>query len=311
MKLSEYDGKFFKVKRDGSFETLGFVQHQLSKPFLCFALSERLLKIACDNPDVSCVICSEALSENGELIDSGKGIAVSESARIAFIYLHNFMVENNTEYNIGNFDTQVGTDCNIHPMASIADRGVIIGNNVTIEEFVTVRQGCKIGDNVIIHAGAVIGAEGLNVYKDKNGHQIKFREVGQTYLAKDVEIGYHAIIAKGTLPNEATVIGENTYVDSLAVIGHADKIGNNCSIFANALICGNTVLEDGVRVNPMAILKDSITVGKNAIITLGAVVVSNVSEGARVTGNFAVEHSVFLAEYYQKLRNINMKKEDI
>lgn len=302
MKLSEYDGKCFKVIRDGSFETLGYVQHKLSKPFLCYVLSERFLKMACDNPDVSCVICSGDLSENRELIDSGKGIAVSESSRIAFIYLHNFMVENNTEYNIGNFDTQIGTDCKIHPMASIADRGVIIGNNVTIEEFVVVRKGCKIGDNVVIHTGAVIGADNYNVYKDENGYLVKMREVGQTYLANDVEIGCHAIIAKGTLPHETTVIGENTCVDSHVMISHADKIGNNCCILGKAHICGNVVLEDGARVNPMATVKNSIIVGKNAIISLGAVAVRNVSEGVQVTGNFAVEHSKFLADYLKKLR---------
>jgi UDP-3-O-[3-hydroxymyristoyl] glucosamine N-acyltransferase len=302
MRLSDYDGKYFSVVRDGSFEVLELVRKRIGRPFLGYAQADSFLRAACDNPDVSCIICPEKLSVSERLLKSGKGIAVSERSDMAFISLHNYLAQTSEEYNFERFETQIGKGCRIHPMASIADRGVKIGDNVIIEEFAVIREGCEIGDNSIIHAGAILGVEHYNLCWDDDGCIFKMQEAGKICIGDNVEVGSYATIGRATFPHGTTVVGKNTCIDNLAVISHNCQVGSNCLI-AKSHICGSAILEDGVRVNPMATIKNSVTIGKDAVISLGAVVVSNVPEGSKFSGNFAVEHSKFMLDHLRKLRN--------
>lgn len=304
MDLLDFDGKYFKVARDGSFAILGFAWNGLTKPTLSYATSEKYLRMACKNPAVSCLIVPEALAGSQLLTDSGKGVAICEMPDVAFTLLHNDLVKNMEEYSYIRCGTKIGKNCHIHPMASIADRGVAIGDHVTIEEFASVREGCRIGNHVTIRAGAVIGAEYGNICWDGSGRLVKMTEAGRVSVADGVEIGCHAEIGRGTFPYDQTAIGENTCIDCRAAVAHNCQIAANCYISTAACICGSVVIADGVRINPMATVTNSITVGKNATISMGAVVMENVPDGGRVTGNFAMEHSAFLADRLQRMRNI-------
>jgi len=304
MNLSDFDGKFYRVVRNGYFETLGFVWKKLPEQALGYATDVKYLRILCKNPTVSCVIVSEELAMHHQLLESGKGIAVCSEPEVAFILLHNFLMETVEEYGGGYNATKIGKDCRIHPMASIANKGVIIGDNVTVEEFVSIRQGCRLGSNVTIHTGAAIGIDHKDLCWDSDGRILKMQEAGQVFIADDVEIGCYASIGRGTFPYDTTVVGENTCIDGCVVIGHNCHIAGNCYISVSACICGSVNIEDNVRINPMATVKNSITIGKNAVISMGAVVVENVPEASRVSGNFAMEHSMFLADRLHRLREI-------
>ena len=50
MRLSDYDGKYFSVVRDGSFEVLELVRKRIGRPFLGYAQADSFLRAACDYP---------------------------------------------------------------------------------------------------------------------------------------------------------------------------------------------------------------------------------------------------------------------
>jgi len=60
------------------------------------------------------------------------------------------------------------------------------------------------------------------------------------------------------------------------------------------MIAGSAVLGDDVWVGPSASISSEINVGNGAAISLGAVVTRDVEAGARVSGNFAIDHERFL-----------------
>ena len=60
-----------------------------------------------------------------------------------------------------------------------------------------------VGNNVISHAGAVIGADGFGFVRDGDRY-VKFPQVGRVVIADDVEIGANTCIDRGSL--ETTVI---------------------------------------------------------------------------------------------------------
>ncbi len=301
MLLSEYSSFFCELKRDGFFSTLGNLGSSPTDQSLCFAESELFLRKVCNKPIISCVICTPELSDNSILIDSGKGIAVSEKPRRSFYELHNYLASNCMEYIPSVEPTSIGKNCQIHNSAIISGTGVIIGNNVTIEEQVIIKSGTVIDDDVTIFAGAIVGGENHIITKDINGNLFLIKQVGKCHLCKGVAIGYHSMIARGTFPYDETVIGAFTKIENDVEVSHNSKIGSNCIITGQCQVCGNSIVGDNCRINPQSVISNQTIVGNNVTIEIGSTVVNNLKEGSVVAGNFAIDHMKFLLWHRKKL----------
>lgn len=70
--------------------------------------------------------------------DGRFGVCIVEDPRLTYFRLHNYLSKD-ALYNRPCFPTQIGANCKISNHAVIADRNVVIGNNVTIEEFVVIQ----------------------------------------------------------------------------------------------------------------------------------------------------------------------------
>jgi UDP-3-O-[3-hydroxymyristoyl] glucosamine N-acyltransferase len=60
------------------------------------------------------------------------------------------------------------------------------------------------------------------------------------------------------------------------------------------VLAGSVRLGNDVWIGPNSTISNGVTVGDGAKVSLGAVVTRDVPAGARVTGNFAVDHEKFL-----------------
>ena len=107
----------------------------------------------------------------------------------------------------------------IHPTAIIpALAHVQIGKNVTIDEFVIIRSGVEIDDNVTIKCRATVS--------------------GDTKIEYGTFIGPHALILhQDTEGNHKSVsIGANCYIGAGAIIMPGVQIGDNVTIGAGSLV---------------------------------------------------------------------------
>lgn len=302
MRLSEFDGQFFEVVRDAEFDTMGILISNPQAPYLCFAEASNFLKMACEKEDIACIIVTKELADNEMLLSSGKGIAVCNSPRTAFYEMHNWLADNNDTYILCNEKTEIGEGCIIHPNASVSPYGVRIGNNVLIEEFAVIRPGTVIGDNVVIRSGAIIGGSNQIVSHHADGSLFLVKQVGNTILQNNIEVGYHALIACGMFPYEKTIVNSNCCIDTGVVIAHNSNIGSNTMVLAQAQVCGSTIVGDNVRISPQSIVSNCLKVEDKAMVSIGATVVSNVKRGEKVSGNFAIEHNKFLVWHRKKMR---------
>ncbi|MBQ9765480.1 MAG: hypothetical protein IJW18_04720 [Lachnospiraceae bacterium] len=302
MRLSEFEGQFFEVVRDAEFETMGILVSDPKRPYLCFAEADNFLKSACAKEDITCIIVTEALADNEVLVESGKGIAVCKSPRTAFYEMHNWLADNKEGYANSYEETTIGEGCIIHPSASIPSHGVKIGNNVLIEEFVVIRPGSVIGDNVVLRAGVVIGGSNYSVCHHADGKLFLVKQIGNVEIGNDVEISYHAVIGCGMFPYNVTTVKSYSCIDTGALIAHNSTIGHNTMVMAQSQVSGSTVIGNGVRISPQAIVSNCLEVGDDVTVTIGSTVVNNVKKGQKVSGNFAIEHSKFLAWHRKKLR---------
>ena len=169
---------------------------------------------------------------------------------------------------IGAFVT-IGEDCFINFGTQILD-GVRIGNNVSIGKNTIIHPNCVIYDNVsighdcVLHAGAVIGADGFGFVRDGERGYVKFPQIGTVVIEDGVEIGANTCIDRGALGE--TRIGEGTKIDNLVQIAHNVSIGKRVVIASQTGISGSTVIEDDCVIGGQVGMGDHATVKSGAII---------------------------------------------
>jgi len=76
-------------------------------------------------------------------------------------------------------------------------RGARIGKRTRLHAHATVYHECVIGDRVIIHSGAVIGAD--DRHGDGRGRWLKIPQIGRVIIGDDVEVGANTAIDRGAL----------------------------------------------------------------------------------------------------------------
>lgn len=167
---------------------------------------------------------------------------------------------------------------------AIVSEGVSIGRNCTVGPRAVISHA-MIGDNVIIHAGAVLGQDGFGYAMGADGHR-KIPQIGRVIIQRNVEIGANSTIDRGALRD--TVIGEGTKIDNLVQIGHNVVIGRHCVIAGLAGVSGSSVLGDFVVIGGSAGIADHVHVGQGALIAAMSGVKDNVPAGERWGGTPAM-----------------------
>lgn len=232
---------------------------------------------------------------------SDRGVCISDNPRISFFKLHNYLAETKG-YNIEkDFETQIGSNCNISKLSCLSEKNVRIGNNVTIEEFVSIKENTIIGDDCIIRAGTVIGGEGFEFKTMLNGDILPVKHIGWTVIGDTVEIQSNTCVAKAIYPWDKTIIEDNCKIDNLVHIAHGVKVRKGAFLVAGSLIGGRTIINKNAWIGVGATVSNGLVIGNNAKVNIGAVATRSVEDNGSVTGNFAIEHKKFI-EFIKSIR---------
>ena len=236
------------------------------------------------------------------LANENKTIIIVENPKLSFLrVINSYFVEISRKgihpTAVVDSKAKIHEDVFIGPFTYIGK--CIIEKGTRIHGHVHIYSDIKIGKNVIVYAGTVIGADGFGYQQSEQNILEHFPHVGGVLIHDNVEIGANTSIDRGCL--EDTVIGEGSKIDDSVYIAHNVKIGKNCLIAGGAAIAGSVIIGDNVWIGPNSTVSDHIHIDNGAIITLGSVVCKNVNENQTVTGNFAVEHLKFVRNW-QKIR---------
>src|SRR5438270_776535 len=128
-------------------------------------------------------------------------------------------------------------DATIVGAGSYIGHGTVIGSACHIYPRVTVRERSKIGSRVIIHGGAVIGADGFG-FEMIDARQQKIQQLGIVQIDDDVEIGANTTVDRARFGR--TWIQQGVKIDNLVQIAHNVVIGKNSVIVAQTGISGST-----------------------------------------------------------------------
>jgi UDP-3-O-[3-hydroxymyristoyl] glucosamine N-acyltransferase len=175
----------------------------------------------------------------------------------------------------------------IEPGASIGDNTVIgagsyvghesvIGASCVIYPHVTIRERTRIGMRVIIHSGAVIGADGFGFEPSHGGYE-KVPQVGIVQIDDDVEIGANTTIDRARFGR--TWIQKGAKIDNLVQVAHNVVVGKNTVIAAQAGIAGSVRVGERVMIGGQAGLTGHIEIGDQTAIGAQSGVSKSISGG--------------------------------
>jgi UDP-3-O-[3-hydroxymyristoyl] glucosamine N-acyltransferase len=138
----------------------------------------------------------------------------------------------------------------------------------------------RIGHHVVVHAGAVLGADGFGYVRDpETGAYTQFPQQGTLVIEDDVEIGANSTIDRGALGE--TRIRRGTKIDNLVHVGHNCDIGEDVILVALTGISGSSTVGKG------AILAGQVGIGDHAHVGPGVILggQSGVFNGKTVTND--------------------------
>ena len=181
--------------------------------------------------------------------------------------------------------TRIGANTVIGPGVQIG-RDCVIGSSVTV-------GFALIGDRVRLLSGARIGEPGFGAAGSRTG-PVDVPQLGRVILQDGVSIGANTCIDRGAYDD--TVIGENTKIDNLCMVGHNCVIGRSCLMAAHTGLSGSVRVGDGVMFGGKAGVGDHLTIGEGARVAAGAGVLQDIPAGETWSGYPAKPLRQFLRE---------------
>ncbi|MEO5811495.1 MAG: UDP-3-O-(3-hydroxymyristoyl)glucosamine N-acyltransferase [Rhodanobacter sp.] len=166
----------------------------------------------------------------------------------------------------------IGADVVLGPLCIIGD-DCTIGEGSRLVARVTLVTRVRLGRRVLIHPGAVLGADGFGLAFDRD-HWIKLPQLGGVRIGDDCEIGANTTVDRGAL--EDTVLEEDVRLDNQIQIAHnvhigahtamagcsavagSATIGRYCLIGGNAGVLGHLQLADRVTITAKSLVTRSI-----------------------------------------------------
>ncbi|HEX4051703.1 MAG TPA: UDP-3-O-(3-hydroxymyristoyl)glucosamine N-acyltransferase [Steroidobacteraceae bacterium] len=131
---------------------------------------------------------------------------------------------------------RIGPRCQVGPGCMLGGH-VQLGEDTRLMANVTLAHGVRIGRRVLIHPGAVIGADGFGFAREQ-GRWLKVPQIGAVLVGDDAEIGANTTVDRGAMQD--TVIGEGVKLDNLIQIGHNVQIGAHTAIAGCTGVGGST-----------------------------------------------------------------------
>ena len=204
-------------------------------------------------------------------------------------------------------DAVIGPDVTIDAGCFIG-RGAQIGGGTHLHPNVTFESNCRIGKNGIVHAGAVIGADGFGFANDA-GAWVKIPQTGGVLIGDDVEIGANTCIDRGALTD--TVIEEGVKLDNQIQIGHNCHIGAHTAMAGCVGVAGSARIGKYCTFGGAAMVLGHLTIADHVHISSASMVSRSIHEAGQYTGFFPLSKNADWEKSAVIVRNLASMREKI
>jgi UDP-3-O-[3-hydroxymyristoyl] glucosamine N-acyltransferase len=187
---------------------------------------------------------------------------------------------------------QIAPDAHIGPHVSIGARssvgaGAVVGPGCVIGDDCVVGDGSelvarvtlvtrvRLGRRVLVHPGAVLGADGFGIAMDA-GHWLKVPQLGGVVVGDDCEIGANTTIDRGAI--EDTVLEEDVRLDNQIQIAHNVRIGAHTAMAGCVAVAGSTRIGRYCLIGGAAGIVGHIEICDRVVITAMSLVTHSIRE---------------------------------
>jgi UDP-3-O-[3-hydroxymyristoyl] glucosamine N-acyltransferase len=203
----------------------------------------------------------------------------------------------------------VSADASISPTAHIAANVSIgerstIGDNVYVGPGTVIGPDCSVGDDCrlianvtlvrdvrvglrgILHPGVVIGADGFGNAMTENGW-VKVPQIVGVRIGDDVEIGANTTVDCGAIGD--TVIEDGVRIDNLCMIAHNVHVGAHTAMAAMTGISGSTTIGKRCLFAGQSGAVGHITICDDVVVSGKAVISKDIKEPGVYASSFMAE----------------------
>jgi UDP-3-O-[3-hydroxymyristoyl] glucosamine N-acyltransferase len=184
-------------------------------------------------------------------------------------------------YTVVGARARVGPRSVLHPHVVLYP-DVTVGADCELHAGCVLREDTLLGDRVILHQGAAIGADGFGYTFDETGRPVKIPQLGGVVIEDDVEVGALAAIDRAALGT--TRIRRNAKIDDLCVVAHNCDVGPDVILVGQSGLAGSTVVEQGAILMGQTGTTGHVRIGARAFVGGRTGIHKDIPSGARVYG---------------------------
>src|SRR5262245_603432 len=180
--------------------------------------------------------------------------------------------------------------------------GASIGDDSCLYPRVVVYPGCSIGARCIVQAGAVIGSDGFGNARHQ-GRWIKIPQIGSVRIGDDVEIGANTTIDRGHLGD--TVIEDGARLDNQIQVGHNTRIGANTAIAGCVGIAGSADIGANCTFGGAAMVLGHLKIVDGVHVGAGTTRSRSILKPGEYAGFFPIDESKAWARNAAHIRHLD------
>ena len=182
----------------------------------------------------------------------------------------------------------LGAHCSIGERCQVGAQAHLVAR-------VTLVRDVTLGKRVLVHPGAVIGADGFGLAFDKTasgqGSWIKVPQLGGVRIGDDCEIGANTTIDRGAIGD--TVLEDDVRLDNQIQIAHNVHVGAHTAMAGCAAVAGSArigrycLIGGGAGVVGHISIADKVTITARSLVTHSIVEPGEYSSGTPIQDNRA------------------------
>lgn len=170
--------------------------------------------------------------------------------------------------------SRIGAGACIGPGCVLGD-DCEVGEGCELVARVTLVTRVRLGKRVLVHPGAVLGADGFGIAMD-HGHWTKVPQLGGVVVGDDCEIGANTTIDRGALGD--TVLEEDVRLDNQIQVGHNARIGAHTAMAGCSAVAGSASIGRHCLVGGGAGILGHLEVCDRVVITAMSLVTHSIRE---------------------------------
>ncbi len=183
-----------------------------------------------------------------------------------------------------------------------------IGKHTYLHARVTLYSQCTVGENTVIHSGAVIGADGFGFAPDFSGTNassswVKIPQIGGVVIGAYCDIGANTTIDRGALSD--TVIGRGCILDNQIQIGHNCVVGDFTAIAGCVGIAGSTIIGKRCLIGGAAMLTGHFQVADGVTILAGTFVSKDINQSGVYGSSIPADDQTHWLKQVAQLRQLD------